>query len=235
MFVEGLKEIISIKNWAEEDRPREKFMLKGKNSLSDAELLAILLGSGSANESAVDLARRILMKYNNNLHDLAKVPISELQNFKGIGEAKAITIAAALELGRRRKESEPSEKPQIRCSKDAFDLMKEHLMDLAHEEFWIAYLNRNNRVVKKEQVGKGGIHSTGTDVRLIVKSALDCLCTSIILFHNHPSGNAKPSNEDFKLTKKIKEAANVFDIEVSDHIIFYEHTYTSLSDEGQMP
>ncbi len=230
--VEEVKTLSSIKTWAEEDRPREKFLLKGKNSLSDAELLAILIGSGSAEESAVELCKRILASANNNLNSLGKITVNDLQRFKGIGEAKALTIAAALELGRRRKESEPLELPQIKNSFTAFEQMRDKLQDLKHEEFWVLYLNRNNRVIKEEQLSRGGLAGTVVDIRMIIKSAVDCLASSMILFHNHPSGNPKPSHEDLTLTKKVSEAARLLDINLNDHLIIYENRYTSFADEG---
>jgi DNA repair protein RadC len=230
--VEEVKVLSSIKSWAEEDRPREKFLLKGKNSLSDAELLAILIGSGSSDESAVELCRRILASVDNNLNTLGKISVADLQRFKGIGEAKALTIAAALELGRRRKESIPAELPQIRNSMSAFEHVKDKLLDLKHEEFWVLYLNRNNRVIKEELMSRGGLAGTVVDVRMIIKSAVDCLASSLILFHNHPSGNPKPSHEDLTLTKKVSEAARLLDINVNDHLIIYENKYTSFADEG---
>lgn len=232
--MEEVKTLSSIKSWAEEDRPREKFLLKGKNALSDAELLAILIGSGTTSESAVELCRRILASAGNNLNSLGRVSINELQKFRGIGEAKALTIAAALELGRRRKESMPAEVPQIRTSMKAFEHMRDKLQDLRHEEFWVLFLNRNNRVIKEEQLSRGGIAGTVVDIRMIIKSAVECLASSIILFHNHPSGNPKPSHEDISLTRKVSEAAKLLDITVNDHIIVYENRYTSLTDEGLM-
>jgi DNA repair protein RadC len=231
--VKDLK-LSTIKSWAEEDRPREKLLLKGKNALSDAELLAILLGSGSADESAVELGKRILNSAGNNLNELAKISLGDLQKFRGIGEVKALTIAAALELGRRRKDAEVHEKPQVKSSLDAFSLMSGRLLDLPHEEFWVVYLNRNCRVIKEENISRGGIAGTVVDVKLIMKSALECTASSIILFHNHPSGNHNPSPEDIKITKRIAEAARLFEISVFDHLIIYENKYTSFADEGYL-
>ncbi|MBC7863456.1 MAG: DNA repair protein RadC [Bacteroidia bacterium] len=227
-----MKQLSSIKSWAEEDRPREKFLLKGKSSLSDAELIAILLGSGSVDESAVGLAKRLLAGANNNLNDLAQISLTDLQKLKGIGEAKAITIAAALELGRRRKDADVRERPRIQTSREAYQLVCDKLIDLDHEEFWVAYLNRSSRVLKEENISRGGISGTVVDVKLIMKSALEYGASSLVLFHNHPSGNSDPSQEDHRLTRKIADAARFFDISVSDHLIIYENKYTSFADEG---
>lgn len=229
-----LNKLTSIKNWAEEDRPREKFLLKGKMTLSDSELIAILVGSGSANESAVELSKRIMLSVENNINKLAKLTVNDLQKFKGIGIAKAITIAAALELGRRRKDSSVIDKPQIKTSKAAYELIKEKLIDLPHEEFWVLFLNKNNRTIKEELISRGGIDATLVDIKIIIKSAIECLASSIILFHNHPSGNPKPSEADITLTKKIVSACNFFSITVLDHLICFENNYTSLMDEGLM-
>ena len=223
---------ISIKNWAEDDRPREKLLTKGKQALSDAELIAILIASGSKNESAVQLSQRILATHNNNLHDLAKLSINDLKKFKGIGEAKAISIIAALELGRRRKDVETTKLEVIKTSKDAYTHIAPKLIDLPHEEFWIMLLNRSNKIIKTEFIGRGGISGTVADVRLIMKSAVEHLASSMVLAHNHPSGNLQPSKEDINLTHKIKQAAALFDIQVIDHIIVGDATYYSFADEG---
>ena len=201
----------SIKTWAENDRPREKFINKGKNALSDAELIAILIGSGSPSESAVQLSKRILSEVGNSLHLLARKNIEELKKFRGIGEAKALAIAAALELGRRRKESAFNESIKIKSSKDAFEYCRDKISDLDHEEFWVIYLNRSNTVIKNQQISTGGISGTVVDARIILKNALDLLASSMILVHNHPSGNPKPSHEDLTITKKITEAAKLID------------------------
>ncbi|MHB8260174.1 MAG: RadC family protein [Bacteroidia bacterium] len=223
---------ISIKNWAEDDRPREKLLTKGKQALSDAELIAILIASGSKNESAVQLAQRILSAHNNNLHDLAKLSVNDLKKFKGIGEAKAITIIAALELGRRRKDVDVPKHDVIKTSKDAYTHIAPKLIDLPHEEFWILLLNRSNKIIKAEFIGRGGISGTVADVRLILKSAVEHLASSIVLSHNHPSGNLQPSKEDINLTHKIKQAATLFDMQVVDHIIVGDATYYSFADEN---
>jgi len=223
---------MTILNWAEEDRPREKLLLKGKAALSDAELIAILIGSGTVSMSAVELSKNILASTDNNLNSLAKLSIKDLEKFKGIGEAKAISIIAALELGKRRKESEPTVKNKISCSKDIFYIMQPHLIDIPHEEFWIILLNRANHVIKKNQISSGGIAGTVVDVRLIFKIALENLSNSMILIHNHPSGNLKPSQADIDLTKKLKSAGIMMDIPVLDHLIITEKEYFSFADEG---
>ena len=223
----------SIKEWAVEDRPREKMMEKGIRSLSEAELIAILIGSGNSKESAVDLSRRILASVNNNLNELGKKSITDLiKDFKGIGEAKAITISAAMELGRRRKESDPAEKCKVITSSDAASIFKPLLSDLPHEEFWVLFLNRNNTMIDKKMVSQGGISGTVIDVRLILKLALEKLACSIILCHNHPSGNLVPSEADKEITRKIKEAGKHMDIPVIDHLIIGNGSYFSFADEG---
>jgi DNA repair protein RadC len=222
----------SIKEWAVEDRPREKMLAKGIRSLSEAELIAILIGSGNLEESAVEVSRRIMSSVNNNLNELGKKTINDLQKFKGIGPAKAITIAAAMELGRRRKESEPDEKPKVVTSSDAATIFKPLLSDLPHEEFWVLFLNRNNLVIDKMMVSQGGLSGTVIDVRIILKTALEKLACSIVLCHNHPSGNLIPSEADKDITKKIKEAGKHMDIPVLDHLIIGNDSYFSFADEG---
>lgn len=221
-----------INQWAEDDRPREKFLLKGKSSLSDFELLAILIGSGSRNESAVQLCQRILASSQNNLNLLGKLSIQQLMNFKGIGEAKAISIAAALELGRRRREEEVIELKKITSSKAVFDIMQPLIGELLHEEFWVLFLNNSNKVIYKTQISKGGITGTVVDIRIVFKLALEHNATSIILSHNHPSGKLQASEADIQITKKIKEAGKNLDIQVLDHIIVTEKAYFSFVDEG---
>lgn len=223
---------LSIKEWAVEDRPREKMLAKGIRSLSEAELIAILIGSGNLEESAVEVSRRIMASVNNNLNELGKKNINDLQKFKGIGPAKAITIASAMELGRRRKESEPDEKPKVVTSADAATIFKPLLSDLPHEEFWVLLLNRNNLLIDKMLVSQGGLSGTIIDVRIILKMALDKLACSIILCHNHPSGNLMPSEADKEITKKIKEAGKHMDIPVLDHLIIANDAYFSFADEG---
>lgn len=225
---------IPIHQWAEDDRPREKFLLKGKSALSDSELLAILIGSGSRNESAVQLCQRILASTNHNLNLLGKLSISQLTEFKGIGEAKAVAIAAALELGRRRGSEEALILDKITSSKAVFELMHPLIGDLPHEEFWVLYLNNSNKVLYKSQLSKGGLTSTIVDVRLIFKTALEQNATSIILTHNHPSGKLMASEQDIQVTKKIKLASQQLDITLLDHIIIVENGFYSFNDQGIM-
>lgn len=221
-----------INQWAEDDRPREKFLLKGKSSLSDSELLAILIGSGSRNESAVQLCQRILFASDNNLSTLGKMSIAQLIQFKGIGEAKAISIAAALELGRRRRIEEAVELKKIISSKAVFDIMQPIIGELPHEEFWVLYLNNSNKVIYKAQLSKGGITGTVVDIRIIFKMAFEQNATAIILTHNHPSGKLMASDADLKITKRIKEAGQTLEIQVLDHIIITENGYLSFQDEA---
>ncbi len=223
---------LSIKKWAKEDRPREKLLLKGKSSLSESELIAVLLRSGTRTISAVELAKQILQSQNNNLSKLARLSVKDLQKFKGIGEAKAITIVSALELGRRRKDHEPVKAFKIKSSQDAFDYMRPELLDQPHEEFWLLLLKRNNEVIKKIQISKGGVSGTVVDPKIIFKHALDELASSVLLIHNHPSGNPRPSQTDMNLTRKIKGAGELLDIPVLDHIIFCNETYYSFADKS---
>jgi len=223
---------LSIKTWAEEDRPREKMSLKGKNSLSDAELLAILLGSGSREESAVSLAQRILNSVENDLNALGKRSLNDLMQFKGIGEAKAITIAAALELGRRRQLTSVKSRPQIRGSRDAHKLLAPLLIDLPHEEFWMLLLNRANRVIGREQISIGGTSGTVVDAKVIFRKALEGQASGLILAHNHPSGNLRPSQADIDITKKLRSGGKSLDISILDHLIISEMGYFSFADEG---
>ncbi|APS37699.1 MULTISPECIES: RadC family protein [Salegentibacter] len=221
-----------IKSWAEDDRPREKLLHKGKLSLSNAELIAILIGSGSRNESAVQLSKRILASTGNQLSDLGKLSVKKLCEFKGIGPAKAISIVAAMELGRRRRTEEALEKKKITSSASVFELMQPIIGELYHEEFWIIYLNNSNKVIEQLQLSKGGITGTLVDVRLTLRKALEVGATSIILAHNHPSGTLKPSEADKQLTQKLKTAAQSLDIKVLDHLIVTEKSYFSFADEG---
>jgi DNA repair protein RadC len=223
---------IKITDWAVEDRPREKLINKGSNSLSDAELLAILISSGTKDKSAVDLGRELLLMVNNNLNSLGKLTIADLTKLHGIGLARAVTIAAALELGRRRKLAEGPEIPQIKCSKDVFDLLSPVLSDLPHEEFWILFLNRSNKVTNRMKLSQGGISGTVTDVRMVMKKAIEYLASGIIVCHNHPSGNLNPSESDTRITQKIKEAGNIMDIQLLDHLIISEKDYYSFADNG---
>jgi len=221
-----------ILSWAEEDRPREKLMLKGRAALSDAELIAILIGSGTRDLSAVDLSKIILQSTANNLNELARLTVKDLSKFKGIGEAKAISIVAALELGRRRKEQDRPQRTRITSSRDAYEEIKPHLLDKPHEEFWILLLNRANEVIRPVQISSGGVSGTVADPKLIFKQALEQLASALILVHNHPSGNLNPSQADKDLTRKLKDAGRLLDIPILDHLIFTDRTYLSFSDEG---
>ena len=232
--MDGEKINLSIKNWAEDDRPREKLLQKGRLSLSDSELVAILIGSGSKNESAVELSKRILSSTQNNLNELGKLSVSQLCKFKGIGPAKAVTIAAALELGRRRRLQEALEQKRITSSHSVFEIMNPIIGELGHEEFWIIYLNNSNKVIEQFQISKGGITGTLVDVRITLKKALELGAVSIILAHNHPSGSLKASEADKQLTRKLKTAAESLDIKVLDHIIVTEKSYLSFADEGML-
>jgi DNA repair protein RadC len=222
----------SIKNWSQDDQPREKLLYKGKAVLSDAELVAILIGSGNRQESAVALCKRILANVDNNLSELGKMSIKQLMEFKGIGEAKAITIISALELGRRRRSEDALEKKKITSSVSVFELMQPIIGELPHEEFWIIYVNNSNKVIQKNQLSKGGITGTLVDVRLALKNALEVGATGIILAHNHPSGTLKPSTADKQLTQKLKTAGESLDIKVLDHLIITEKAYFSFADEN---
>ncbi|MBU3821883.1 DNA repair protein RadC [Flavobacteriaceae bacterium XHP0103] len=221
----------SIKNWSQDNQPREKLLYKGKSALSNAELVAILIGSGNRNESAVALCMRILASVDNNLSELGRLSVKQLMEFKGIGEAKAITIAAAMELGRRRRGEEALEKQKITSSLSVFELMQPIIGELQHEEFWIIYLNNSNKVIQKNQLSKGGITGTLVDVRLVLKNALQFGATGLILVHNHPSGTLKPSEADKQITNKLKKAAESLDIKVLDHLIVTEKAYFSFADE----
>ncbi|WP_248722173.1 DNA repair protein RadC [Seonamhaeicola sp. ML3] len=222
----------SIKNWSQDDQPREKLLNKGKTTLSDAELVAILIGSGNKDESAVALCKRILNTVGNNLNELGKLSIKQLMSFKGIGEAKAISITAALELGRRRRSEEALDKKKITSSTSVFELMQPIIGELNHEEFWIIYLNNSNKVITKSQLSKGGITGTLVDVRLVLKTALEVGATSLVLAHNHPSGALTPSEADKQITQKLKNAANTLDVRVLDHLIVTEKSYFSFADQS---
>jgi DNA repair protein RadC len=223
---------IGIKSWAEEDRPREKLSGQGRRALTDAELIAILIGSGSRNETAVELSKRILHHYGNDLNKLGKASIAELSNFKGIGEAKAISIIAALEIGRRRNDAESPVSEQIGSSRDAYNQMKRHLMDLNHEEFWILLTGRSQKFIAKELVSKGGLSATIVDPKIIFGLALQHQASHIFLVHNHPSGNLKPSHEDLHITKKLVDAGQLLDIKILDHLIITNEGFFSFADEG---
>lgn len=222
----------SIKHWSQDDQPREKLRDKGKTVLSDAELLAILIGSGNRDESAVALCKRILASVDNNLNTLGKLSIKQLMAFKGIGEAKAISIVSALELGKRRGLEALVRQDKISSSKDVFNLMNPIIGELPHEEFWILYLNNSNKIVQKSQLSKGGITGTLVDVRLVLKTALEVGAIALILCHNHPSGTLKPSEADKNITQKLKTASLSLDMKVLDHIIITENAYFSFADEG---
>lgn len=223
-----------IKSWAEDDRPREKLLLKGKAALSDAELIAILLGSGSRDETAVDLAKRILQSVNGNLNELGRLGVPELTKFKGIGEAKAISVITALELGKRRRMSEALERKKVTSSAQAFEVLQPLIGDLSHEEFWVLYLSASNKVLAHRCISKGGITGTMADTRMIFKEALHLNSTAMILAHNHPSGNLMPSQADKNLTKSLIRAGELMEIRVMDHLIVTEHQYFSFADEGEM-
>lgn len=221
-----------IRGWAESDRPRKKLMEQGRRALTDAELLAILIGSGSTTETAVELCRRLLKDVNNNLTNLSKKEVAELCTYRGIGEAKAITIIAALELGRRRREERENDIPILNSSKRVYAYFRANIQDIPHEEFWVIYHNTGRKVVDTHLIGRGGNDFTPVDVRIILRYAMRCKANSIILIHNHASGNLQPSQADKILTNKIVDAAKIMDIKVNDHIIFTDTSYDSFRDEG---
>ena len=225
---------LSIKNWAEDDRPREKLLNKGASVLSDAELLAIMIGSGSRNESAVQLCRKILKASHDNLNELARLSIAELCKFKGIGEAKAITISAALELGNRRKTNEVRERARITQSRDLFELFEPILLDLKHEEFWVALLNGANKVLDVKRLTQGGTRQTVVDIPMILKMSLEKSAPAIAVAHNHPSGQDNPSREDDAITQRIKKGCEAIDVRLLDHIIIAGGKYYSFADEGKI-
>lgn len=225
---------LRIKDWSTEDRPREKLIANGKQSLSNTELIAILIGSGSKTFSAVELSQRILHKFDNNLDQLSKSTITDLTEIKGIGEAKAVSIIAAIELGLRRQSANTSVRLRIQSSQDVFDLMYTRLIDLPYEEFWVIYLNRSNKIIEKIKLSQGGISETIVDIRLILKNAIQHLASSIVLVHNHPSGQIEPSSQDLKLTKKLKDAALLFNIQILDHLIIADNQFYSLADEDKI-
>jgi DNA repair protein RadC len=225
---------ISIKALAEDDRPREKLLATGRHALSDAELLAIILGSGSRNETAVDLARRMLADYNNNINELAKAGVNELKKYKGVGLAKSVNIAAAFEIGRRRNDSPAIERTKITSSSIAYQILRRRLSDLPHEEFWVLLLNRANQVIREEYLSKGGISGTVVDIRLICRSAIEHSASGVVIGHNHPSGQVLPSEQDKSITKKLSEALKLLEIALLDHIIVGDQKYYSFSDEGQI-
>lgn len=224
----------TIKQWAEEDRPREKLINKGKSVLSNAELIGILIGSGTKTMSAVDLAKMILRDFDNDLNKIARLSVKDLMKYKGIGEAKAISIVSALELGRRRKESDITKNTIIKSAKQAYDYLIPDMLDLPHEEFWVIFLKRNNEVIKKEKISAGGIAGTVVDRKIIFNKALECLASYLVLAHNHPSGSLKASHQDIQLTKRMREAGQILDIPVVDHIIFTDDGYFSFADQSML-
>jgi DNA repair protein RadC len=233
--MEYTKDFLSIKSWAEEDQPREKLLLKGKAALSDAELITILLRTGVTGSSALDIAKKIINHVNGDLNALGKLSVSDLKKLaKGLGDTKAITIVAALELGRRRQASEVREKPVIRRSQDTYDYIYAEMADLGHEEFYVLYLNRKNTVLAHKNISTGGVGGTVVDIKIVLKHGIDLLATAIIAVHNHPSGNVSPSQQDIELTKKLKDAAKLIDITLVDHVILGEKKYYSFADEGMI-
>ena len=225
---------LNIPSWAEEDRPREKLISKGKSNLSDAELIAILIGSGTAQLSAVGLAKQILAHADHDLNILAKLSVSDLQNFKGIGEAKAVSIVSALELGRRRKESDIKKRNPVRNSQEVYNVMIPILLDQPVEQFWVLMLTRSSLLIQKRQVSIGGVAGTIVDPKVVFKTALEDRASNIVLVHNHPSGNLKPSQADIRLTNKMVEAGRLLDIPVIDHLIFCDEGYYSFADKGMI-
>jgi DNA repair protein RadC len=225
---------LSIKEWAEQDRPREKLVQNGSVALSNVELIAILIGSGSRSESAVELSKRILSAVDNNLNELARLDLSELQKFKGIGEAKAISIITALEVGRRRQAADINKRALIQSAQNVFDYVAPYLHDISEEAFMVIFLNNANKILAHKEISSGGMTSTLVDVRVIFRNALSLKATAMILCHNHPSGKLKPSQADIDITNKIIEGANLFDLRVLDHVIVGEKGYFSFADEGMI-
>jgi DNA repair protein RadC len=225
---------IPITSWAEEDRPREKMTLKGKASLTDSELIAILIGSGTVGMDAIGLAEQILQSVEGNLSELGRRSLKDLMKFKGIGEAKAITIAAALEIGRRRQFSDSLQRDKIMCSRDAYDAVLPQLIDLPFEEFWILLLNQANHIISRQRISMGGVSHVIVDAKMVFRPAIEALASSIVLIHNHPSGNLRPSQRDIELTRKLREAGKTLDIIVSDHLIVAHSGFYSFADEGML-
>jgi len=223
---------LKIKDWALEDRPREKLLSIGKNSLSNAELLAILLGSGNSTESALDVSKKILRSVDFDLFELSRMSVDQLKKINGIGPVKAITVTAAFELCKRKTQSDRPEHIKIASSKDAFEIICPAIAELAHEEFWILMLNRSNRCIRKQKISQGGLSGTVIDIRLILKYSIDLLASSLIICHNHPSGNLNPSEADNRITKKIQESGKLMDIQLLDHIIVGDNSYFSYADNG---
>lgn len=229
-----MTERLTINQWAEEDRPRERMMMHGASALSNAELLAILIGSGNAEESAVELMRKILNDYHNNLNELGKASIGELCQYKGIGSAKAVSILAASELGKRRKEEAVKERTTILSSKDVYECFYPLMCDLPTEECWVLLLNQASKIIDKVKISTGGLSATAVDVRCILREALVKRASAIVLCHNHPSGNLRPSKEDDLLTKHVAQASGCMDIRLVDHIILTDGAFYSYADEGRI-
>ena len=226
---------LSVKNWAEEDRPREKILLKGIHSLSNAELIAIIIGSGNKDESSVELSQRILQSVGNSLNQLGKMPVKQLiSSFYGIGEAKALSITAAMELGKRRKAEDVFKRERIISSRDIYEYFYPIMSDLPHEEFWVVFLNRSNRIIDRMRISQGGVSETVVDIKLILKESVLRLASGIVLCHNHPSGNTEPSWQDDEITHKIKDACKILDITVLDHLILCDDKYYSYADDGRV-
>jgi DNA repair protein RadC len=232
--MENSEKRLTIKDLAEEDRPREKMERKGASSLSDAELIAILLRVGNASETAVDVAQRLLGQVNNSLNELARLSLHQLTRIKGIGKTKAITILAALELGRRRNAEGPINRERIFSSRSVIDLFQPALADLPHEEFWVLLLNKSNKIIDRIKVSQGGVGGTVVDPKLVLKHAVERLASAVIVVHNHPSGNPQPSDKDIALTEKLKNAAQLFDISLLDHVIVTDGECYSFADNGKM-
>ncbi len=228
------KKHVAIKAWADDDRPREKMLTKGKGALSNAELLALLIGNGTRNMSAVELCQEVLKLVNNDIVALGKLSETELMQVKGIGPAKAVTISAAMELGRRRRSYESPVKDRLTKPREIYDYFNPEFENLNHEEFWIILLRRNLSVIKKERISVGGLHGTVVDVSKIMKQAVEGDASSLILAHNHPSGNLSPSTQDIDITKRIIEACKIFGISVLDHLIITDNGFYSFADEGQL-
>ncbi len=229
-----MKERLSINQWAEEDRPREKMLLHGVAALSNAELLAILIGSGNAEESAVELMRKILKDYHDNLSELGKCDVDELCRYKGIGQAKAISILAASELGKRRRDGDIRERDAITCSRDIYQYFYPLMCDLPVEECWLLLLNHSMKVLERVKISGGGLTETSVDIRCVLREALIKRATSIALCHNHPSGNATPSSGDIRLTERLKKSAEVMNIALIDHVVLTDGRYYSFADEGYL-
>jgi len=225
---------LTLKEWNDEDKPREKLLSKGKFSLSTSELLAILLRTGRVSLTAVDLAKQLMQSADSSLNNMARFGVSDFKKFKGIGEAKALTLIAALELGRRRKEEDSGDRKQVAQAKHAYEVIRPHLMDLPHEEFWVLLLNRSHHLLKVCRISTGGISGTIADPKLVFKAALDAQASALILVHNHPSGNLRPSRQDIQLTKKMKQAGQFLELPILDHLIYTNDGYYSFADEGML-